>query len=108
MDLIKIGQRIKRCRREQGLTQEKLAEIIGVSTHYIYEIEHGTKTMSLYTLDNIVKCFNVPADYLLYGNISNGEYPNSDDKLSVLLEEIPLKRRNDISEIISVILPYLK
>lgn len=107
MDLTRIGQRIKRCRQEKMLTQEKFAEMVGVSAHYIYEIEHGTKTMSLYTLDNIVECLNVSVDYLLYGSLSDSKYLRA-DKLSDLIEEVPVQKRDGIFEIISVMLPYLK
>ncbi|MBP1542834.1 MAG: helix-turn-helix transcriptional regulator [Oscillospiraceae bacterium] len=47
MDLIEIGGRIKAHRKSMGISQEKLAEMIFVSPHYIYEIERGMKAMSL-------------------------------------------------------------
>ena len=50
MDFEQIGKRIKTCRKQKHLTQEKLAECLDVSSHYIYELERGVKTMSLYTL----------------------------------------------------------
>ena len=56
MDLKEIGARIKHCRQEQDLTQEKFAELINASPHYVYEIERGIKTMSLSTLDRISTC----------------------------------------------------
>lgn len=47
MDFEQIGMRIKACRKQKHLTQEKLAECLDVSSHYIYELERGVKTMSL-------------------------------------------------------------
>ena len=47
MNLIAIGNRIKQSRKAQKYTQETLAEKLDVSPHYIYEIERGSKTMSL-------------------------------------------------------------
>lgn len=41
MDFKQIGIRIKKIRYSRGLSQEKLAELIDVSPHYIYEIERG-------------------------------------------------------------------
>lgn len=43
MDFEQIGMRIKACRKQKHLTQEKLAECLDVSSHYIYELERGVK-----------------------------------------------------------------
>lgn len=53
MNLAEIGDRIKSERKYQGLSQEKLAEMVNVTPHYIYEIERGLKAMSMETLANI-------------------------------------------------------
>lgn len=110
MDLIQIGIRLKTARKHKNLTQEQLAEMIEVSPHYIYEIERGLKAMSLYTLDNIVERLNVSVDYLLYGNKLPYVNSNQDDfdSLTMLVSELSPKKRKEIAEIISVILPYLK
>lgn len=106
MDLIQIGKRIKQCRKRQHLTQECLAEKIEVSPHYIYEIERGIKTMSIFTLYNISTTLDVSTDYLLTGNIQNTSYDA--DKLVSLIEDIPPTQRDSLAEIISAILPYIK
>ena len=41
MDKNKIGQFIKKCRKEQGLTQEQLAEKLGVSKNAVSKWERG-------------------------------------------------------------------
>ena len=41
MDQIKIGQFLKRLRTEKSLTQEKLAELIGVSNRSVSRWENG-------------------------------------------------------------------
>lgn len=111
MDLKEIGLRIKICRKENHLTQEKFAEMINVSPHYIYEIERGSKAMSLYTLHNIATCLNISTDYLLYGNMPfnspNSSNPSSDTLFS-LLSELPVEKRENLAHIITTLLPYLK
>ena len=62
MDFEQIGMRIKACRKQKHLTQEKLAECLDVSSHYIYELERGVKTMSLYTLNDLSNCLEVSSD----------------------------------------------
>lgn len=106
MDLFQIGKRIKQCRIRQNLTQEGLAEKIDVSPHYIYEIERGSKTMSMLTLYKLSNVLDISADYILTGNIKDP--PNEHDQLSLVLENLPSAQRNDIANIISAILPYIK
>ncbi len=81
-----------------------------MSPHYIYEIERGTKTMSLYTLDSIVSALNVSTDYLLYGTFSHDEdgSPKKPDKLEVLIETIPARKRRNVAYVIKALLPYIR
>jgi transcriptional regulator with XRE-family HTH domain len=44
---IKVGKRIKRLRRQQELTQEKLAEMVKVTPHHLSYIETGKRRPSL-------------------------------------------------------------
>ncbi len=49
-----------RCYRiEQGLTQEKLSELTGISTDYLSEIERGKKTPSFKRMELIAKALNL-------------------------------------------------
>lgn len=68
MDLKEIGSRIKSQRKSLSISQEKLAELINVTPHYIYEIERGTKAMSLETLTNIALSLEASADYIIFGS----------------------------------------
>lgn len=68
MDFISMGQRIKNERRKQSLTQEKLAEIIGVTRNHISLIEKGDRAAGIEVLEKISNCFNVSIDYLVKGD----------------------------------------
>ena len=46
-------------RNEQGLTQEKLSELIGISTDYLSEIERGKKTPSFKRMEIIAKALHI-------------------------------------------------
>ncbi|MFR1436191.1 MAG: helix-turn-helix domain-containing protein [Acutalibacteraceae bacterium] len=48
-----IGQRIQRLRRQRGMTQEQLAEKLGVTVGYISQLERGVTKISLDTLGRI-------------------------------------------------------
>ncbi|MBQ2611470.1 helix-turn-helix transcriptional regulator [bacterium] len=46
-------------RNEQGLTQEKLSELTGISTDYLSEIERGKKTPSFKRMELIANALNI-------------------------------------------------
>ena len=55
----KLGKNIKYFRKERELTQEELAEKVGVSLEFIGRIEIATSKPSLDTLFKIAKALNV-------------------------------------------------
>ena len=64
---IELGLRIKMLRTEKGLTQEKLAEALGISLEHIGKIERGKRT----PLDLVIamsKFFHASTDYILLAN----------------------------------------
>lgn len=60
-----FGERLKYLRQEIGLTQAKLAKLIGFSKSALYYWEKGVKIPSSYAIIKLAKCFDVTADYLL-------------------------------------------
>lgn len=71
LNYISIGQKIKAIRKRKGLSQLKLAELIGRSPTYVSYIECGTKSMSLDTFMLLVNALNTTADELLVDNLEN-------------------------------------
>ncbi len=67
------GIRLKDLRKENKLTQEKLAKILNVSRTTITEYERGTNIIATPFLFDICKKYNVSADYLL-GRIDSPKY----------------------------------
>ena len=106
MNLAEIGNRIKLCRKAKNYTQEYLAEQIEVSPHYVYEIERGNKTMSLNILIRIANTLSVSTDYILFGQQINLSAPS--DRLTIILDSLSPKERDNIANILSAIIPYLK
>ena len=53
IDYTIIGKRIQTRRQEQNITQEKLAERVGISVVYLSKIENGRVYTTLETLSNI-------------------------------------------------------
>ncbi len=65
MDLTVIGNRIKAARERAHLTQEQLAEMVGLSPTHLSVIERGVKTPKLDTFVRIANALGVSADALL-------------------------------------------
>lgn len=85
MDLKAIGNNIKRCRKNMGLTQANLAEKINLSTIHMSHLETGTASMSLECMLNICDVLKVTPDELLFGEYELNLRSTS-EKLNSLLE----------------------
>ena len=70
---IELGLHIKMLRTEKGLTQEKLAEALGVSLEHIGKIERGKRTPSLDLVISMFKFFHTSTDYILLVNCRTTE-----------------------------------
>ena len=71
MDYIELGKRIKAARLAAGLTQEKLAERINLSSGHCAHVERGTTKVSLSALVDIANALNTTPDKLLLDSNSN-------------------------------------
>ena len=57
-----LGERLKKARKDRGLTQEQLAEQAGVSARHIAKIEKGDVNPSFEVLSTLVKTLGVSFD----------------------------------------------
>lgn len=75
MDCIKtkLGARIQELRKSKKLTQEKLAEIVGLDIPNISNIERGKKFVSSTTLEKIIKALDVTPNELFDFNHINSK-----------------------------------
>lgn len=63
-----IGLRIKEKRKEMKLTQEMLAEKLGISVKHLSEVERGIAGLSIENLILLSTFFDVSLDYLIKGD----------------------------------------
>lgn len=59
-----IGQRIRNYRTQQGLSQEKLAELSGCHPTYIGQVERGEKNATIESIEKISNALDVPLSKL--------------------------------------------
>ena len=70
IDYKRIGRNIREVRHMRGLTQDKLAEKIEMSSNHISHVEIGTSPVSLPTLLKICEALGVTADRILYDTLT--------------------------------------
>lgn len=66
MDYYQIGQRIRKYRKAYGLSQEALAERVGISVPHMSHIETGNTKLSLPVLVALAQALEVRTDDLLF------------------------------------------
>lgn len=66
-DLVESGKRIKKLRKEKGLSQNALAETLGIHVKTVSKAERGIIGLSVDNLIQISSYFNVSLDYLILG-----------------------------------------
>lgn len=67
VDLNSIGNRIQNRRKQQGYTQEQLAELMNISIQMVSNLERGNKAIRIDNLINLSQILNVSSDYILTG-----------------------------------------
>ena len=58
-----IGEKIKRRRRDLGISQESLAEILGVTYQQVQRYENGTNKLNVENIQVIANALSVPLSY---------------------------------------------
>ena len=97
--LVNMGIRIAQRRKEMCLTQEQLAEKMGVSLQTISCIELGKKAVRPENLANLCAYLDVTSDYILYGKRSKTQLSSTIAKLS----ELPQEAYRTIQELIDLL-----
>ena len=64
-----IGERVTKFRKSAGLTQEKLAEAVGVGIQHISKVETGKSSLSLELLIGIANVLHTTPNDLLMDNV---------------------------------------
>jgi transcriptional regulator with XRE-family HTH domain len=60
-----FGVTLRRIRTKRGLTQERVAELTGISTNFVSELERGLKAPGLVVIVRLSKALDVTVQELL-------------------------------------------
>ena len=75
-----IGESITKLRKKHGMTQEQLAQTIGVSAQSVSKWENGTNMPDIMLLPVIADIFGVSVDFLYKRGNTGGESGINPDK----------------------------
>ena len=65
--LVESGKRIKALRKKHGLTQERLAEQLGIAVNTVARIEIGNRGISIDLAIELAVRFDTTLDYIFLG-----------------------------------------
>lgn len=101
-----VGERIRKRRKQIGLTQQELARQIHRAYKYYQDIERGTCGMSVETMLALAGTLHISLDYLIYGDdieLLKREIENKKfQKIVNLLKENGIQEKEEILKIIDI------
>lgn len=77
-----IGKRLRRRRRLLGLTQQQLAESVGIRFQQIQKYECGANRVSASRLFELSQSLDVPAQYFYDGLVTEEESAEADETMA--------------------------
>ncbi len=80
-----IGTRIAEVRRSHKVTQEALADMLGVSPKHISHVENATSCLSLKAIIQFCSIFDCSMDYLIFGKQNNEALSKLPDEIVKIL-----------------------
>lgn len=83
--LIPIGKRIAEIRRSHNVTQEVLADRLGVSPKHISHTECGTSSLSIKNLIEFCNIFDCSLDYIILGKAEDSILAKLPDEIADIL-----------------------
>ena len=102
LDYNVIGERIKKARKEKGLTQEQLSEKLDISIAFLSRVERGSSKVNLKRLTQICEILDISQGEILNGVSSKStNYLNED--FANLLKECSAEDQKLIYDIAKVI-----
>lgn len=91
-----VGERLSELRKDKGLTQKALAEVLGISVNAVSAYERGINSPEDATEEAISKFFNVSLDYL-HGLIDTPRSITKNSSHILFLHDIPEKAAMELA-----------
>lgn len=102
-----IGKRIKMYRMAKGLTQENLAEKIGLSRNYYSAAERGIYSLNIDKIVEIINILDCTADEI-FADVINKGYQVKSSLLSEKISKLPKEEQERILAIVDTLVETAK
>ncbi len=102
-----IGKRIREFRKKKKITQEQLAEKLGLTPHYYSSMERGLYNIKLDTLVQIINILGCSADDIFCDVIDTG-YKTRASRLSDKLEHLSPEEQAKIFDVVETMIKNAK
>ncbi len=93
-----MGERVRTARKRLSMTQEFVAEKLGISVKHFSEVERGLTGLSVENLIKLSDCLGLSLDYMIKGD---DRRENPSGVLSVP-ESVPNDKRELLSKLIEI------
>ena len=110
MDQEKIGKFILEMRKQKGLTQKELAEMVGISDKTISKWECGNSMPDISYLESLCNSLGISVNELLSGQCLSGESysEKAEENIMALMKENENNRKEGITKIVlGILLAFL-
>ena len=97
---IDMGRRIRQAREAAGLTQERFAELVGISPQNVSCVDRGRGGVSMAVLRRMCEILQVSSDFLLIGTSTD----NDADAIAQRLRRLPPEQFRVVQEVINSLL----
>ena len=87
IELKSIGERIRQLRKQNGMTQEQLAELLDVSIQMVSNLERGNKAIRISNLVRLSEILGVSTDFILTGRMNDVDIGGDAGKFAELSEQ---------------------
>lgn len=77
---VEIGAKLRELRLDAGLTQEKLAEMLGITFQQVQKYERGVTKVNLMKLQQLAVVLKVPTTVFFDGNSCNTYHLTQDEQ----------------------------
>ena len=100
-DIKESGKRLSELRKMKRLTQQQVADELGIDVDTVRKNEQGRRGLSIDTAGMYAEYYHSTIDYIAHGKESNN------DDISAMLEEYPEEVRNKAVKLLKNILDTL-
>jgi len=103
-----IGSRVRDERIKYNLTQEKLAENVGISASFMGLLERGDRILSVETLVKLSVALGVSTDSLLEATFDSVKKDSFAIQFSLMMNELTDDQKQMVLDVIRAMLPHFK